>query len=1062
MQTNEREISQTDDSIEQLTSSQRILLALKEAKTKLEAVERAQTEPIAIIGMGCRFPGGANNPEQFWQLLRDGVDAIGERPTDRWDIDAYYDPDPNVPGKIYTQHGGFLQQVGQFDPFFFGISPREAASLDPQQRLLLEVTWEALEHSGQAPSQLSGSQTGCFVGIGQNDYAKLILNSHELKDIDVYACTGNGFCFASGRLSYTLGLQGPSMAIDTACSSSLVAVHLACQSLRVGESEMAVAAGVHLMLTPEVTVGQCNMRVLSPDGRCKTFDAAADGFGQGEGCGAIVLKRLSDAVANGDPILAVIRGSAVDHDGASSGLTVPNGIAQQALISQALKNARVEPAQVSYVEAHGTGTAIGDPIEVRALNAVLGEGRSPDRPLAIGSVKTNIGHLDAAAGISGLIKVVLALQHQEIPPHLHFQQPNPNIAWDELPITVPTSRTTWKSSGTPPIAGVSSFGLSGTNAHVVLEAAPVKAPVNLDIERPEQILTLSAQTPAALDRLIIEYQQYLVANPNVDLGDICFTANVGRSHFDLRVRAIAADSIAMGEQLAALPPTAAIARAGLNSSNQPHIAGLFTGQGGQYAGMGAQLDRTQPTFRDQLDLCQKILEPYVDKPLREILATPTLLDQTAYAQPALFALEYALYQLWRSWGIAPKTVMGHSLGEYVAACVAGVFSLADGLKLIAARGKLMQALPVGGQMVAVFADEEVVRAAMPTDSADLAIAAINGPNNIVISGTAAAVADVVASLSARGIETKTLPVSHAFHSPLMQPLVAEFTQIAALVTYSLPQIQLVSNVTGELCTAEIATPAYWVRHIQQPVMFAAGMATLNTLGTDIYLEIGPKPTLLAMGRQCLPDTERMWLPSLHPQQSDWQQLLESLGKLYVSGVNIDWLGFERSYNRRRVALPTYPFQRQRYWIKTASTPPHKPIATPSQSGALRDLLRPLNPLAHLPGSYFWEIELSSQIFPYLKDHQIQGVIILPGTAYLGIAQAGADRIFEAGAYLLKDVEFHKALFLRENDTRIAQLIFVPNLQGETEFKIYSQPINTGQDYPWTLHATGKIQINEIK
>jgi acyl transferase domain-containing protein len=1054
-----KEMSQINNRIEHLTSSQQVLLALKEAKAKLEIAERSRTEPIAIIGMGCRFPGGANNPENFWQLLDNGVDAITERPSDRWNIDSYYHPDPEISGKIYTLHGGFLQQVDQFDSFFFEISPREAASLDPQQRLLLEVSWEALENAGQPPNQLSGSQTGFFVGIGQNDYAKLILNTHDLEDIDVYACTGNGFCFAAGRLSYALGLHGPSMAIDTACSSSLVAVHLACQSLRAGECSMALAAGVHLILTPEVTVGQCNMRVLSSDGRCKTFDASADGFGQGEGCGVIVLKGLADAIANGDQILAVIRGSAINHDGHSSGLTVPNGTAQRMLISQALKNSKVEPSQVSYVETHGTGTALGDPIEVSALNAVLGGGRSPENPLMIGSVKTNIGHLDAAAGISGLIKVVLALQHQEIPPHLHFKQPNPNIAWNEMPITVPIKRTPLLSAGESLIAGVSSFGLSGTNAHVLLESALVQTPSNIEIERPDHIFTLSAKTQVALNQLIDQYEIYLTANKNVDLGDICFTANVGRSHFEHRLSVIASNSLALCEKLAALPKAEELkgVQPRSKSSNQPKIAFLFTGQGSQYVGMGQQLYQTQPIFRAAIDKCQTILLSFLDIPLLKILTEPTLIDQTAYTQPALFSLEYALFQLWHSWGVIPNVVMGHSVGEYVAACIAGVFSLEDGLRLIVARGSLMQSLPQSGSMVAVFANEDTVRAAIQAHSRNVAIAAINAPNNLVISGESSAIETIVASFLFQGIETRNLPVSHAFHSPLMQPILAEFEKIAQQVSYSLPHLNIVSNVTGEIVTQEITTPQYWCRHIQQPVKFAAGMETLSCLGYNIFLEIGPKPTLLAIGRQSLLHKESVWLSSLRPNYSDWQQILQSLGELYVIGVNVDWSGFERGYQRRRISLPTYPFQRQHHWIKAPSKPHKKTSAMIATSRTLGDLLRPLNNLAHLPGSYFWEIELSSQILPYLKDHRIQGVMILPGTTYLGIAQAGADKVFGTASYFLKDVEFHKALFLGENDTHKAQLIFSPLTNRVVEFKIYSQSTKVDQHHTWLLHATGKIQ-----
>ncbi|QSJ15494.1 type I polyketide synthase [Nostoc sp. UHCC 0702] len=925
----------------QLSALQQSLFVVQKLKTKLAEIESAKTEPIAIVGMSCRFPGGADNPEAFWQLLYQGVDAIAEVPSDRWDVDTYYDPNPDAPGKIYTRSGAFLKEVDKFDPQFFGISPREATNLDPQQRLLLEVSWEALENAGQPPQQLASSQTGVYVGIGQNDYAQLQMKFGDPTRIDTYSGTGNGFCFASGRLSYVLGLQGPNMAIDTACSSSLIAIHLACQSLRAGECHLALAGGVQLVLSPEVTIFLSRAHALSPDGRCKTFDASANGYGRGEGCGIVVLKRLSDAIANNDNILAVIRGSAINHDGPSSGLTVPNGLAQQKLINEVLKNAKVEPAQVSYVETHGTGTALGDPIEVEGLGLTFGKGRSPENPLMIGSVKTNIGHLEAAAGVAGLMKVVLALQNQTIPPHLHFQQPNPHVKWDELPITVPTQPVPWLAGTQPRIAGLSSFGISGTNAHIIIEEAP-KLPVKTQTsaERPLHLLTLSAKTSKALQKLIHQYQSHLVAHPEQILADICFSANTGREHFGYRLGVVAATVNELAEKFQTLTTTTEVTGGFSNQvavNTQPKIAYLMTGQGSQYVGMAKELYHSQPTFKQALDKCDQILSQYLDTSILDIIYAKTetsdKLEQTAYTQPALFAIEYALCQLWQSWGIAPSTVMGHSVGEYVAACIAGIFSLEDGLKLIAARGRLMQALPHNGAMAAVMADAGLVKQLI---SPEIAIAAINAPQNTVISGTKTAVNELCGKLHNQGIKTTALAVSHAFHSPLMQPMLAEFAHIAQQISYHPPQINIISNITGELVRDEMTTAEYWCRHILQPVQFAAGVRTLQQLNCQIWLEVGPKPVLLGMARQCLDNTEVdivAWLPSLRPGQSDWQQILASLAQMYVAGVTVNWSGFDQDYGRRRVLLPTYPFQRQRFWV---DLPQHQ--TSPANQTAIANLL----------------------------------------------------------------------------------------------------------------------------
>lgn len=916
-------------------------------------------EPIAIIGIGCRFPG-ANNPETFWQVLRNGVDTISEVPPNRWATDAFYDPEPVTPGKMSTRYGGFLRQVDQFDPGFFGISPREAERIDPQQRLVLEVAWEALENAGVVPSSLSGSPTAVFIGIGNYDYG--ILLSKDLAQINAYDGTGSTLGVAANRLSYLLNLRGPSLAIETSCSSSLVAVHLACQSLENAESDLCLVGAVSLMLSPEQTIIYSQARMMASDGRCKTFDASADGYVRGEGCGIAVLKRLSDAVKDGDTIQAVIRGSAINQDGLSNGLTAPNGPSQQAVIRQALKNAGVEPAKISYVEAHGTGTSLGDPIEVKSLKAVLMQGRSSAQPCWIGAVKTNIGHLEAAAGMAGLLKVVLSLQHREIPPNLNLKQLNPYISLEGTPLDIPTEIQPWISSTGHRFAGVSSFGFGGTNAHIILEEAPAASEVPSSIQRPWHLLTLSAKSEQALQELAQRYQGFLASHSQLSLADVCFTANTRRSPFEHRLAVVAESAVQLSQQLSAFATgeqSAGLVSGQVTSRKQGKMAFLFTGQGSQSIGMGQELYETQPTFRNTLGQCDEILRPYLKRSLLTVLypnnGTGILLDETAYTQPALFSLEYALYKLWQSWGIEPAVVMGHSVGEYVAACVAGVFSLEDGLKLIAERGRLMQALPADGSMAAVMAAPEQVAELIAPHGSKVAIAAINGPKSVVVSGQKQAVAAVCQSLTVAGVKTKPLTVSHGFHSPLMEPMVKAFEQVAKTVTYSPPQIALISNVTGEMVNQQVANAEYWCNHVLQPVRFMEGMKTLAQQKCAVLLEIGPKPILLGMGRQCLSEPEASqftWLPSLRTGQSDWQQLLQSLAALYVRGMPVDWQGLDQDDIRRRVVLPTYPFQRQRYWVESrvsgkpangalASDPAQTPILNLLHQGDIQQLTQQL-------------------------------------------------------------------------------------------------------------------------
>jgi acyl transferase domain-containing protein len=837
-------MSEQSQAADRRTLLQNALQALDAMQAKLDAIERARHEPIAIVGMGCRFPGGADSPQAYWDLLQAGMDAISEFPSERIvqgeTIGAFHRDDSGQ----QRWYGGFLKHVDMFDLQFFGISPREAITMDPQQRLVLEVSWEALEHAGIPSDQLIGSMTGVFLGISANDYSQIIRGSGHGR-LDAYVATGGSLNVASGRVAFTLGLQGPCVAVDTACSSSLVAIHLAVQSLRNNDCTMALAGGVNMVLLPDGFVAFSNWGMMAPDGHCKTFDARADGFVRSEGCGMIVLKRLSDAQADGDRILAVIRGSAVNQDGRSSGLTVPNGPAQEAMLRQALADAGLKPADIQYIEAHGTGTAIGDPIEVEAIGAVMGEGRRPDQPLILASAKTNLGHLESAAGIAGLIKAVMAIQHGEIPPHLHLQERSPKIPWPNFPIDIPTESMPWPGENGRRVAGVSGFGFSGTNAHVVLESPPPVESAPTPTAPASGFLALSAKSEPALRDLAGRYADYLTRHPDADLADLCAAAARGRAHFTQRLALPATDHATLQAALAAVaqgnnPPGLVQGRAG-----KPKVAFPVHRTGSQYPGMAQTLYTTQPVFRQAIDRCAQTLDPILGTPLTDLLfaddpAEPGArrIDQTGSTQPALFAVEYALAELWRAWGVRPTALLGHSVGEYVAAVLAGVFSLDDGLRLIAARGRLMQALPPGGAMLAVFAPADTLT---PRLGPDLALAAINGPEHTVVAGPAPAIAALADTLSADGVRVQSLAVSHAFHSPLMEPMRAPFATEAARVSYTPPRLKLVSNVSGTLAGPEVADADYWVQHVRAPVQFADGMQALAATGCDILIEIGPHP-----------------------------------------------------------------------------------------------------------------------------------------------------------------------------------------------------------------------------
>ncbi|HEY8984547.1 MAG TPA: type I polyketide synthase, partial [Streptomyces sp.] len=884
---------------------------LHRAEARIAELEALPREPIAIVGMSCRYPGGVSSPEELWRLVSDGVDAVGDMPADRdWDVLGGYDPDPDRVGTFYNRGGGFLSDVKGFDAAFFGSSPREALAMDPQQRLLLETGWEAIERAGIDPRSLRGSATGVFAGVLYNGYG---LGGDESEaGTEGYLMTGTSSSVASGRLSYTLGLQGPAITLDTACSSSLVALHLAAHSLLRGESTLALAGGATVMANPGFFVEFSRQRGLSPDGRCKAFSSAADGMGFAEGVGMVLLERLSEAQRNGHPVLAVLRGSAVNQDGASNGLTAPSGMAQQQVIRQALANARLAPSDVDLVEAHGTGTRLGDPIEARALLATYGQAHSAERPVRLGSLKSNIGHAQTAAGVGGVIKAVMALRHGVMPRTLHADDRTPEVDWSAGTVELLTEALPWPDDDRPRRAAVSAFGVSGTNAHVILEQAPEEEPPTADRTLPVLPWLLSARTPEALRDQAARLVSFVDSADDVDARDVAYSLATGRTAFQHRAAVLGKDITDLIAGVRAIADGAPGATTLHGVAGEGQTAFLFTGQGAQQAGMGRELSEAFPVFADAFEEVCAGFDGLLPGPLKDVVFGGEGLDRTEWTQPALFAFEVALFRLLASWGVTPDYVAGHSIGELTAAHVAGVLSLPDACRLVAARARLMQALPEGGAMLAVQASEDEVLPLLTGRESEVGIAAVNGPRSVVLSGTEDAVCALERALSGRGHKVSRLKVSHAFHSPLMDPMLAEFADVTRRLAFETPAVRMAASAR------EVSAPEYWVEHVRRPVRFADQVRRLRDQGVTRFIEVGPDAVLAALGRECV---DAGFVALQRRGRPQVRTLLAGLAQAHVLGTGVDWRAVFAGTGSRWVDLPTYPFQRSPYWIAPPSSVP---------------------------------------------------------------------------------------------------------------------------------------------
>ena len=994
-----------NDPTPSFSPNKQALLKIRELKQQLaEANENAANDPIAVVSMACRFPNSADTPEKFWQSLIDQEDLVGDIPADRWDLDAFYDEDPEIPGKMYARRGVFLDNLASMDPEFFGISPREATWVDPQQRLLMEVGWEAIERAGWIPDEI-GDHTGVFVGWMHNDYQNEA--SDSFLNLNPYIATGAAGSFLCGRLAWYLGLRGPSLAVDTACSSSLVALHLAIQSLGRRDCDRALVGGVNAICSPTTNILTCKLKALSPSGHSRAFDAAADGYLRGEGCGVVTLRRLADAQRDGDQILGVIRGSAIGHNGAGSGLTVPNPRAQEDVIRKAIAQAGLEPDEIDYLEAHGTGTSLGDPIEVNAASAAYCNDRDASNPLLIGSVKTNIGHLEAAAGMAGLIKVLLSLQNGSIPGQMNFETPNPHIAWDTTPVKVLTEETAWPDP-TRRIAGVSAFGMSGTNAHVIVEApethsqsdiqnandtSPSAASEKVATDQKDTtdcfIITLSGKNEPAVMDLADQYAKAL-ASTHIDPHGFAFQTNVARSHFEHRAAIVATNRQDAIGKLRALVRGSKSEGVYVGSRRRaPRVAWQFTGQGSQFVSMGKCLYESQPVFREAIDHCDEQLQKLRGRSLMEVMfddsSESPAINQTQWTQPAIFALQMGLAKLLQSWNIQPDMVLGHSVGQYAAACVAGIMSWDDGLRLIAERGRLIGEIPPGGLMLAVFAPEAAVASAIESVPG-VSMAALNG-THVVVSGDQDSIRKVEAGFSDRNVRTKTLTTSHAFHSHLMDDVLEPFASIASNVDFQQATMPLVCNISGKVLPADTRLDGqYWANHIRQAVAYAPAIETLGEMNCDLLLELGPQSVLTRMAASKWTQSPEALISCLQKDVNEDAATLQAVAQMYVAGVTPNFRQLHREQRFTPVDLPTYPFQRRRFWG------PDKPRAAHAEFHTAHPLLGTKLSLAGAAGETRTESHIDVDSPAWMPDHEVMGSVVLPGAALIEMAiEAAAGR-----------------------------------------------------------------------
>lgn len=994
-----------------------------------EPPEAGHEEPIAVVGIGLRFPGGNETLSGFDEFLRAGASGIRPLPRDRWDVDAFAPGGAETRGAIRTTAGGFLDRIDEFDPQFFNLSPKQAQYVDPQQRLLLETAWEALESAGIDATLIRDG--GVYVGATPFDQA-MELDSVPYEKLDGALATGMGAYPLSGRLSYFLRWHGPSLTTDTACASSLTALHMAVAGLRNKECGIALCGGVNALHHPRIFAILSEGQMLAPDGRCKTFDEAADGYARAEGCGVIVLKRLSDARRDGDTVLALVRSTAIGHNGESAGLTAPNGTSQEVVMRQALARARLQPGDIQYVEAHGTGTPLGDPIEMASINGVFGSAHQEGEPLTVGSVKSNLGHMEPVAGLGGIIKVILQMREGVFYPHL-YKTPSGRIPWDRYPVTVPTECGPWKAPVRRAI--VNSFGVAGAIGIAVLEEAP-EQPVEEESSEGPHVLTLSAKSLSALGLQIERYRRFLLERPTTVVADLCRTRNTGRSHFKHRVSGVVHDH---AEAVALLDRTAAQLAAGERTSGDLRkVAFLFTGSGSQYAGMGATLYRRFSVFREHVDACDSYFAGHLDRSARDIMLgaaedAEERLTETVYAHAALFTLEYALAKLWQSWGIRPQVLVGHSVGEIAAATVAGLFTLADGIRFVAARASLIQSVAAPGGMAAVSAPADEVEPLLEAWP-DLDIAAVNGPMQCVVSGGDESLAQFTEELRTRGMKVSALRVSSAFHSPLMDGILDPLRATLNKIEFREPSLTLVSCLTGGVADPrELATAEYWVRHVRETVNFEGGIRTVAGRGDHVFVEMGPSSALGSLARRCISDGKHRWVTSLRPSDPQGRAVHQALADAYAAGLSVSWVAVHQEGPGRRIPLPSYAFDRKRYWLPDQVGRHSRGVAR-TVSSLLGTETR--SPAIGDGDTREFVTRLGARTVPYVADHTLHGRPFVPAGAYTEMILGVMDAVYGDTWRPIENVRFHEALFLGDEPVEV-RTRWMPQADGRAAVEIVS-------------------------